>query len=154
MSAASRRVSKIPRSESATGRTKHAASCPPGRPAFISVGEFGRNSSRERIPWNSSAARSTRAEPSPPGPTTIAAVLCQQPDGVCTPNVPENVVIDAVVTAVDTFDENGTGLGLGNIYIRDLGGPAPWSGLQLFNPTLSPIFNRARVGDLIEVRGP
>ena len=34
-------VSKIPSSESSTGRTKHAASCPSSLPAFISVGEFG-----------------------------------------------------------------------------------------------------------------
>ena len=38
------RASKMPGRESSTGRTKHAESCPSGRPAFMSVGELGRNS--------------------------------------------------------------------------------------------------------------
>ena len=37
---------KIPSMLSGTGRTKQAESCCRSRPAFISVGEFGRNSSR------------------------------------------------------------------------------------------------------------
>jgi len=38
------RAVKIDSSESSTGRTKQAASCPSSVPAFMSVGEFGRNS--------------------------------------------------------------------------------------------------------------
>ena len=38
------RASKILGSESSTGRTKQADSWPKGKPAFISVGELGRNS--------------------------------------------------------------------------------------------------------------
>ena len=45
MSAVSRTAPKIDSIESSTGRTKHAESCWSSRPAFISVGEFGRNSS-------------------------------------------------------------------------------------------------------------
>ena len=45
ISAAQRTASKTPVVESSTGTTKHAASWPSGRPAFISVGELGRNSS-------------------------------------------------------------------------------------------------------------
>jgi hypothetical protein len=37
-------LSKIDSRESATGSTKQAASCWSGRPAFIRVGELGRNS--------------------------------------------------------------------------------------------------------------
>jgi hypothetical protein len=37
------RVSKIESNESSTGRTKQAASCCNSRPAFINVGELGRN---------------------------------------------------------------------------------------------------------------
>ena len=37
-------ASKISSMESPTGRTKHAESCPSWRPAFIRVGELGRNS--------------------------------------------------------------------------------------------------------------
>ena len=44
MSAACLIASKISSIESPTGSTKHAESCPNGRPAFISVGELGRNS--------------------------------------------------------------------------------------------------------------
>ena len=39
-------ASKISGIASPTGSTKHADSWPDGLPAFISVGEFGRNSSR------------------------------------------------------------------------------------------------------------
>lgn len=42
-------VSNISVSESPTGRTKHAESCPSPVPAFISVGVFGRKSSELRI---------------------------------------------------------------------------------------------------------
>ena len=45
ISAACLMASKISSMLSATGRTKQAESCPRGRPAFISVGELGRNSS-------------------------------------------------------------------------------------------------------------
>jgi hypothetical protein len=37
------RAIKMPGIESSTGSTKHADNCPPGVPAFIRVGEFGRN---------------------------------------------------------------------------------------------------------------
>jgi hypothetical protein len=38
-------ASKMSSMESPTGKTKQADSCPSSRPAFISVGELGRNSS-------------------------------------------------------------------------------------------------------------
>src|SRR6185369_975535 len=41
------RVSKIPCIESSTGRTKQAANCPDGLPAFMMAGELGRNLSEE-----------------------------------------------------------------------------------------------------------
>ena len=45
ISAAFFTASKISSMLSPTGSTKQAESCPSGRPAFISVGEFGRNRS-------------------------------------------------------------------------------------------------------------
>ena len=36
-------ASKIPSKESSTGKTKHAESCCNALPAFIKVGEFGKN---------------------------------------------------------------------------------------------------------------
>jgi hypothetical protein len=47
--AASRRVLKISGSESPTGRTKQAESCPSLTPAFIRVGELGRKVSEAII---------------------------------------------------------------------------------------------------------
>ena len=58
-SAAQLTASNTPVVESSTGTTKHAASWPSGRPAFMRVGEFGRNS---RPP---SSARSARARRRP-----------------------------------------------------------------------------------------
>ena len=52
----------MPGSESSTGRTKQAASCCSGSPAFISVGELGRKRS-SRI---SAKARSANAVASAP----------------------------------------------------------------------------------------
>lgn len=43
-------ASKMDSSESSTGSTKHAASCPSSLPAFMRVGELGRNSREESIP--------------------------------------------------------------------------------------------------------
>ena len=50
MMAAYLMASKMRSMSSGTGRTKHAAGCWSRRPAFISVGEFGRNSRRAIIP--------------------------------------------------------------------------------------------------------
>ncbi len=74
-SAISRRVPKMDSMLSSTGKTKQAASCPSGVPAFMSVGELGRKSrevsiSRKRAsqcraaaaePWISSASEMARA---------------------------------------------------------------------------------------------
>ncbi len=47
--------SNIPSMVSSIGRTKHALSCPKGLPAFINVGELGRNSRFDIISKNSSS---------------------------------------------------------------------------------------------------
>jgi hypothetical protein len=71
ISAASRRVEKIPFIESSIGRTKQAASCPCSLPAFIRVGELGRNRSAE----SSSKNRSSHAAESPPKIFSAAATV-------------------------------------------------------------------------------
>src|SRR6185295_6781010 len=58
MTAISFTASKTLASVSSTGSTKHAASCPISVPAFISVGELGRNSRRWIAPKNASSQRS------------------------------------------------------------------------------------------------
>jgi hypothetical protein len=52
-------------SASSTGRTKQADSWPSGRPAFISVGEFGTNSRLAISPKNSCVTWSTVASDAP-----------------------------------------------------------------------------------------
>ena len=54
ISAAHRTASNTPVVESSTGTTKQAASWPSGRPAFIRVGELGRNSSDDIMRSNAS----------------------------------------------------------------------------------------------------
>ena len=48
-------MEKMESKESSTGRTKQADSCCSSRPAFINVGELGRNSRRRITSANSSS---------------------------------------------------------------------------------------------------
>jgi hypothetical protein len=52
-------------SASSTGSTKQAESCPNGRPAFISVGEFGTKSRLAISPKKSCVTLSTTASDAP-----------------------------------------------------------------------------------------
>ncbi len=56
-------VRKMPSMESSTGRTKHAASWPSPVPAFMSAGEFGRNSREASASKNSRSMRAASASP-------------------------------------------------------------------------------------------
>jgi len=68
------------------------------------------------------------------------------------PGVGSRVLIrDAVVTAVDTYDEDGGGH-IGNVWIAEPAG-GPWSGIQLFNPVVVPARVRLAPGDIVEVSG-
>ena len=58
ISAAQRTASKTPVVESSTGTTKQAASWPSGRPAFMSVGEFGHELERGHHPLERGARAS------------------------------------------------------------------------------------------------
>ena len=60
------------------------------------------------------------------------------------------------VVAVDSYDETQDGSGAGNIYAQDLstaGGPPPYGGITLFDPSFSPPSLRVAPGDVIDVRG-
>lgn len=68
------------------------------------------------------------------------------------PGVEARVLIrDAIVTAVDTYDEDGTG-SVGSVWIAEPAGGA-WSGVQLFNPVVIPARVRLAPGDIVEVSG-
>ena len=61
------------------------------------------------------------------------------------------VVSDVVVSAVDNFDEDGTGR-IGNVWVQEPGGGA-WSAVQLYNPVVIPSRARLTPGDIVEAIG-
>lgn len=72
------------------------------------------------------------------------------------PRPGENEYVDvkaAVITAVDTYDENGSGQ-VGNLYVQDLGEPAPYSGVTVYNPGFIPPDLRVVVGDVVDIHSP
>ncbi|VVC02059.1 Uncharacterised protein [uncultured archaeon] len=66
-------ASNMPSMSSSTGSTKHAASCPTFVPAFMSVGEFGRNSKLVII-WKKACSYSCIAALSAPYSTSLDAM--------------------------------------------------------------------------------
>jgi len=62
-------------------------------------------------------------------------------------------VSGAVVIAVDRFDETSNGRSMGTIYVQDLGEPAEYSGISLFNPSFIPGNLRVGAGDALDLRG-
>jgi hypothetical protein len=68
------------------------------------------------------------------------------------PGVGSRVLLrNVVVTAVDTYDEDGQGR-IGNIWVAEPAGGA-WSGVQLFNPVVIPSRTHLVPGDIVEVTG-
>lgn len=61
-------------------------------------------------------------------------------------------VKNAVVVAVDTHDETGSG-DRGGIFVADVDNPGPWSGIGVFAPTFVPGNLRVAPGDVLELRG-
>jgi hypothetical protein len=77
-------------------------------------------------------------------------VLQTEPRDPEYPGVDSRVLIrDAVVTAVDTYDEDGGG-SVGGVWIAEPTG-GPWSGVQLFDPVVIPARVRLAPGDIVEV---
>ncbi|NMC70362.1 MAG: hypothetical protein GYA57_09890 [Myxococcales bacterium] len=86
------------------------------------------------------------------GETEYSIVQLQTVTDPDYPGVGARVLIrDAIVTAVDTYDEDGGGH-IGNVWIAEPGGGA-WSGVQLFNPVVVPSRVRLAPGDIVEVSG-
>jgi hypothetical protein len=68
------------------------------------------------------------------------------------PGVDARVVVrNVVVSAVDTFDEDGSGR-VGGVWVQDAGGGA-WSGIQLYNPVVIPSRTRLVPGDIVDLIG-
>ncbi len=68
------------------------------------------------------------------------------------PEVSTNVrVKDLVVTAVDRFDEDGSGK-TGTVFVQEIGG-GPYSGIQMYRPTIQPASEYLLPGDVVEVAG-
>jgi len=80
MSAAHLSASKIAARSSSTGNTKQAASWPPARPAFMSVGELGRNS-RAAIRASNRSAQAARVA-SGSASATARATRRKRPSGL------------------------------------------------------------------------
>lgn len=76
------------------------------------------------------------------------------PEGLRCPAVGSRVVIEnVVVTATDSYDEDGEGR-TGNAWIQDpVPAGGPWSGVQLFVPTVVPARTRLVPGDVVRVVG-
>jgi hypothetical protein len=68
------------------------------------------------------------------------------------PGVDARVVVRSVVlTAVDDYDEDGSGR-VGGVWVQDPGGGA-WSGVQLYNPVVIPSRTRLVPGDIVDLIG-
>ncbi len=62
-------------------------------------------------------------------------------------------VTGVTVVAVDNFDETKNGRSRGTIYVQDLGGEQPYSGIGLFAPAFVPGDLRVAAGDVLDLRG-
>lgn len=62
-------------------------------------------------------------------------------------------VTGAIVIAVDTFDETRDGKSRGTVYVQDVGGVDPYSGVSLYAPAFVPANLRVAPGDVLDLRG-
>lgn len=84
------------------------------------------------------------------GAACPAAETCA--DGRRCPAHGDRVIVeDAVVTAVDSFDEDGAG-SVGGVWVQSAAG-GPWSGIQLYEPAVAPVRARLSPGDVVRVAG-
>lgn len=60
-------------------------------------------------------------------------------------------ITNLVVTGVDRFDEDGSGK-TGTVFVQEIGG-GPFSGIQMFRPTIQPASAYLLPGDVVEVAG-
>lgn len=72
----------------------------------------------------------------------------------CTPPADRFVQTSGqVITAIDEFDETGTGA-RGNFFVQDVDtGPAPYAGITVFRPSFSPPSLKLAAGDVVDFSG-
>jgi hypothetical protein len=63
-------------------------------------------------------------------------------------------VSSAVVSWIDTFDETHDGKSIGTVYVQDINSQAPYSGSNLYEPSLVPASLRLLPGDVVDLVGP
>jgi hypothetical protein len=63
-------------------------------------------------------------------------------------------VSSAVVSWIDTFDETKNGKSIGTVYIQDIGSTAPYSGIDVYEPSYVPASLRLLPGDVLDFVGP
>ncbi|MCC6523526.1 MAG: hypothetical protein IT373_12790 [Polyangiaceae bacterium] len=78
------------------------------------------------------------------------------PDGAACLSLPIDREVDVpglTISAIDSFDETGSGA-TGNVYVQDSrAAPVAFSGITVFEPGFSPPDLRVVAGDVVDVRG-
>jgi hypothetical protein len=86
------------------------------------------------------------------GRPTVTLYQVQDPAAEGHPETGTNVrVTNLLVTAVDRFDEDGGGH-TGTVFVQERDG-GPFSGIQMFRPTIQPANEYLLPGDVVEVEG-
>jgi hypothetical protein len=62
-------------------------------------------------------------------------------------------VTGVVVVFVDNFDETKNGKSRGAVYVQDVGSQAPYSGMELYQPSYVPQDLRVAPGDVLDLNG-
>lgn len=99
-------------------------------------------------------------EPNPLG-TGLRLAEIQNPDStyykttLANPTTGTNVLVSsAVISWIDTYDETHDGKSIGTVYIQDVSSTAPYSGIDLYEPTYVPASLRPLPGDVLDFAGP
>ncbi|HEX3343244.1 MAG TPA: hypothetical protein VHS09_01675 [Polyangiaceae bacterium] len=67
----------------------------------------------------------------------------------------KNVIVSStVVSWIDKFDETKDGKSVGTVYIQDVGSAAPFSGIDVYEPSFVPASLRLLPGDVLDFNGP
>lgn len=86
------------------------------------------------------------------GRPTVTLYQVQDPEADGHPDIDSHVrVTNLLVTAVDRFDEDGSGR-TGTVFVQEMDG-GPFSGIQMFRPTIQPASEYLLPGDVVEVEG-
>lgn len=116
------------------------------------------STSRIALPLTSLAAAACAMDVPPAEPTfdqgrpTVTLYQLQDVEAEGHPEAGTEVrVTNLVVTAVDRFDEDGEGR-TGTLFVQEMGG-GPFSGIQMFRPTIQPASEYLLPGDVVEVAG-